>query len=181
MWGFNHMRRRLAWPRHFNRVEVWVMKPSPFSLYQARKLGSYLYVLGVYMCHLFVRQYCVFLFFYLSYAFRIWSYVLDSKSIYIYIFQMKADNPQWICICCYGHIDKYNVWHVILRGRRGRDRLVVAFTTTYAISAYHHWWCEFEFRSGWGVQHYLMKFVSDFRHVRGFLRFPLPIKLTVTI
>jgi hypothetical protein len=24
------------------------------------------------------------------------------------------------------------------RGRRGRDLLVVGFTTTYAISAYHH-------------------------------------------
>jgi len=24
------------------------------------------------------------------------------------------------------------------RGRRGRDRVVVGFTTTYAISAYHH-------------------------------------------
>jgi hypothetical protein len=24
------------------------------------------------------------------------------------------------------------------RGRRGRDRMVVGYTTTYAISAYHH-------------------------------------------
>jgi len=24
------------------------------------------------------------------------------------------------------------------RGRRGRDHMVVGFTTTYAISAYHH-------------------------------------------
>ena len=24
------------------------------------------------------------------------------------------------------------------RGRRGRDRMIVGFTTTYAISAYHH-------------------------------------------
>jgi len=28
------------------------------------------------------------------------------------------------------------------------DRMVVGFTTTYAISAYHHWSCEFESRSG---------------------------------
>jgi hypothetical protein len=30
--------------------------------------------------------------------------------------------------------------HVILkgRGRRGHDRMVVGFTTTYAISAHHH-------------------------------------------
>jgi hypothetical protein len=27
--------------------------------------------------------------------------------------------------------------HVRLRGRRGRDHMVVGFTTTYAISAYH--------------------------------------------
>ena len=30
------------------------------------------------------------------------------------------------------------------RGRRGRDRMVVEFTTTYAISAYQHCCCEFE-------------------------------------
>jgi hypothetical protein len=29
-----------------------------------------------------------------------------------------------------------------------RDLLVVGFTTTYAISAYHHSCCEFESRSG---------------------------------
>ena len=45
-------------------------------------------------------------------------------------------------------------------GCRGRDRMVVEFTSTYAISAYHHW-CEFESRSGQGVQHYVIKFVSD--------------------
>jgi hypothetical protein len=48
--------------------------------------------------------------------------------------------------------------------------MVVGFTTTYAISAYHHWWCEFESRSGRGVQHYVIKFVSDFREVGDFLR-----------
>jgi hypothetical protein len=26
----------------------------------------------------------------------------------------------------------------LIRGRRGRDRMVVGFTTTCAISAYHH-------------------------------------------
>jgi len=26
----------------------------------------------------------------------------------------------------------------LFKGRRGRDRMVVGFTTTYAISAYHH-------------------------------------------
>jgi hypothetical protein len=58
------------------------------------------------------------------------------------------------------------------------------FTTTYAISAYHHWCCEFESRSGRSVQHYVIKFVSDLRQVGGLLRvlrFPPPIKLTATI
>ena len=36
------------------------------------------------------------------------------------------------------------------RGRCGHDRMVVGFTTTYAISAYHHC-CELEFRSWRGV------------------------------
>jgi len=63
-------------------------------------------------------------------------------------------------------------------GRRDRDRMVVGFTTTYAISAYHHWCCEFESRPGQGVQHYVIKFVSDLRQVLGFHP---PIKLTATI
>jgi hypothetical protein len=50
-------------------------------------------------------------------------------------------------------------------GRRGRARIVVGFTTTYAISAYYHGCCEFEFRSGRGIQHYVITFVSDLRQV----------------
>jgi hypothetical protein len=50
-------------------------------------------------------------------------------------------------------------WFLPMRGCRGHDRdgMVVGFTTTYAISAYHHWCCEFESRSEWGVQHYMIK------------------------
>jgi len=51
----------------------------------------------------------------------------------------------------------------------GRDRMVVGFTTTYTISAYHHWSCEFESQSGRGVQH-VIKFVSEMRQVGGFPR-----------
>jgi hypothetical protein len=39
-------------------------------------------------------------------------------------------------------------------------------------------------QGGRGVQHYMIKFVSDLRHVGGFLRvlrFPPPIKLTIMI
>ena len=44
--------------------------------------------------------------------------------------------------------------------------------------------CEFESRSGRGVQYHVIKFVSDLRQVGGFLgvlRFPQPIKRTATI
>ena len=69
-------------------------------------------------------------------------------------------------------------------GCHGRDRMVVGFTTTYAIGAYHHKCCDFESVSWRGVQHYMIKFVSDLRHVGGILwalQFPPPIKLTATI
>ena len=60
-------------------------------------------------------------------------------------------------------------------GCRGRDRMVVGFTS----------WV-FEFRSWRGVldTHYVIKFVSDFRQVGDFLQvlwFPPPIKLNATI
>ena len=43
------------------------------------------------------------------------------------------------------------------------DSMVVGFITTYAISAYHHYRCEFESRSGevYSIQHYVIKLVSD--------------------
>ena len=64
--------------------------------------------------------------------------------------------------------------------------MLVGFTTTCTISAYHHWRCEFELRSGevYSIQHYVIKFVNDLRQVCGFnqvLRFPPPIKPTATI
>ena len=64
----------------------------------------------------------------------------------------------------------YDHWPTFSGGRRGRDRMVVGFTTTYAISTYPHWCCEFESRSGRGVQHYVIKFVSELWQVGGFLR-----------
>ena len=54
----------------------------------------------------------------------------------------------------------------------GHDRMVVGFITTNAISAYHHYRCEFKSHSGWvySIQHYVIKFVSELRQVDGFLR-----------
>jgi hypothetical protein len=56
------------------------------------------------------------------------------------------------------------------KGHRGLDRIVVRFATTYVISAYHHWCCEFKSCSGRGVEHYVLKFISDLRQIGGFLR-----------
>jgi len=55
---------------------------------------------------------------------------------------------------------KYNLYQV--GGHRGRDCMVVRFKTSYAISANHHWRCEFESHSGevYSIQHYVIKFVS---------------------
>ena len=78
----------------------------------------------------------------------------------------------------------YNYYYTKHRGCR--DRMVVGFTTIYAISAYHHKRCEFESCSGevYSIQHYVIKFVSGLRQVCGFLQvflFPPPVKLTATI
>ena len=64
--------------------------------------------------------------------------------------------------------------------------MVVGFSTTCAISAYHHYCCEFKPHSGevYSIQHYAIKLVSDLRQIGGFLRvlwFPPSIKLTATI
>jgi hypothetical protein len=50
-------------------------------------------------------------------------------------------------------------------GRRDSDRMVVGFTTTCEISAYHHKSCEFEPVHGkvYLIQHYVIKSVSDLR------------------
>ena len=72
-------------------------------------------------------------------------------------------------------------------GRRGRDLIVVCFLpllmqsvpiTTKGVSS-NPTHCE-----AYSTQHYVIKFVSDLRHVGDFLwvlRFPPPLKLTATI
>ena len=105
---------------------------------------------------------------------------------------LMIPSEKWFCSCFNtGQIVNYHCLNVICinlprikstGGRLGRDRMVVGFTTTYVISAYQYWCCEFESRPGRGVQHYVIKFVNDLRQVGGFLRvlwFPPPIKLTV--
>ena len=124
---------------------------------------------------------------------------LTSYEIYICIYVVNATDHIVICVCYQLRVtfmcvnDSFVILVFICSlivfsfhtgDRRGRDQMVVGFTTTYIISAYHQWCCEFESRSGRGVQHYVIKFVSDLRQVGGFLRvhrFPPPIKLTATI
>ena len=68
----------------------------------------------------------------------------------------------------------------------GRDRMVVGFTTIYAISAYHHYSCELKSISRRGVLDTTLcdKFVGGLWYVGCYLRvfrLPLPIKLTAMI
>ena len=74
----------------------------------------------------------------------------------------------------------------LFRDRRGRDRMTIGFTTTYAIGAYHAKVVSSNPVHGevYLIQHYVIKFVSDLRQVGGFLRvlqFSPPVILTPTI
>ena len=73
---------------------------------------------------------------------------------------------------CYFHI-------LQIRDHRSHDHMVVGFTTTCVLGAYHHLSCEFDYADGdeYLIQHYMIKFVSGLRQVVGFhwvLRFPPP-------
>jgi hypothetical protein len=61
--------------------------------------------------------------------------------------------------------------------RCGRDHMVVGFTTTYAISAYHHWCCKKVRISIRARCTTLCDLISDLRQVGGFLRV-LPVSST---
>jgi hypothetical protein len=54
---------------------------------------------------------------------------------------------------------------IITRGRCGRDRIVVGFTTPCAISPQHYYSCEFksDLWRVYSIQHYMIKFVSNLR------------------
>ena len=68
------------------------------------------------------------------------------------------------------------------RGCRGRDHIVIGFTTTYAISVVMS--LNFDYDVGYLIQHYVIKIVIDLRQVSGFLqvlRLPPSRKLTATI
>jgi hypothetical protein len=57
-----------------------------------------------------------------------------------------------------------------LQNTTQKTKDMLQINTNTAISAYHQWCCEFESRSGRGVQHYVTTFVSDLQQVGDFLR-----------
>ena len=78
--------------------------------------------------------------------------VVTGKVYYLLVVVVMAT---WSMVVC--------IYQCNQRDCRGRDCMVVGFTITYAISAYHLWCCEFESRSGRGVQHNVVKFVTNLR------------------
>ena len=111
--------------------------------------------------------------------------VNDRKISYLILYtQCNMDNNcccQWLAhvyivtlcwsTCIHIFIAIFTPLSMWIWGRCGGDRMVIGFTTTSAISAYHNWCCEFKSRSGWGVHHYVIKFVSDLRQVMVFSGF----------
>jgi hypothetical protein len=84
----------------------------------------------------------------------------------------KQQYPIHTCICgLRSFILHIPCTFMSYRNRGRRDRMVVGFTTIYAISVYHHKRCEFKFCSGkvYSIQHYVTQFVSDLRQVGSFL------------
>ena len=109
----------------------------------------------------------------LRFIFEIRKWPNETGTIYIFFYIYTCSSVINSITRCFVE-QKVNLLVILfshqIRGRRGRDGMVFRFTTTYAISAYHHICYEFESRSWRGVQHYVINFVSDFRHVGGFLR-----------
>ena len=61
----------------------------------------------------------------------------------------KSHSSATFILFFYSPIDLFvHILLTIKRGRHSRDRMVVGYLTTYAISAYHHQHCEYESPSG---------------------------------
>ena len=81
-------------------------------------------------------------------------------------------------ICEY-YFECFCIWRLMKSHCDSHSLLYLISKTTYAISAYHHWCCGFDSRSGRGVHYYVIKYVSVLREVGGFFRvlqFPSPKK-----
>ena len=99
------------------------------------------------------------------------THTLSPQGINITYYKVEAKPPAMRSLLPYNLLSWWTLSYLnsgfyqrSKRGHRGRDRMVVRFTTTYVISVYHHWCCEFEYRPGRGIQHYVIKFVRVFFH-----------------
>jgi pantothenate kinase len=71
------------------------------------------------------------------------SFVSNNKCLFCKIYFVHTSVLILIHVsvttCIYIHITIINeICNLFFRGHHGRDRIVVGFTTTYAINAYHH-------------------------------------------
>jgi hypothetical protein len=114
---------------------------------------------------------------------------MDAKKWQTFIRLKHHDNWRYYELICWEIFLLLSIYsinrpncHTLNRCRRGRNRMVVGFSTTCTSS---------EVVSSnpvhgnvYSMQHHVIKFVSDLRQVDGFLQvlgFPPPIKLTATI
>ena len=92
----------------------------------------------------------------------VWGWVDNACLLMIYISGIGVH------VCSFMYFEKcfeltifsFNIWTLfyIYAGLSWPwSYMVVGFTSSYSISAYHHWCCEFESHSGQGVQHYVIK------------------------
>ena len=60
--------------------------------------------------------------------------------IYVYVYLKIQLNVNLVQVLRDQNFRYFKIFEFsyLVRGRRGRDRMVVGFTTTYAIIAYHH-------------------------------------------
>jgi hypothetical protein len=103
---------------------------------------------------------------------------------FVHVFFLLIDFFNWI-ILIFEIVSNWssNTLDPLYMENIGKVKLLIIWLPMQ-IRAYHHWCCGFESQAGQGVQHYVIKFVSDLRQVGGFLRvlqFPPPINLTATI
>ena len=76
--------------------------------------------------------------------------------------------------CCHFNFEfiTYSKGTNLRRSHHCCDRMEDGFITTYGISVYHHYRCEFQSHSNevYSIQHYVIKFVGDLRQVGDFLQ-----------
>jgi len=92
------------------------------------------------MCNIFIKSHLN----HVLYIIIHWFSELINNQLNTYGFFLKFYLLH--CMYCLHVVTYYTI--NIERGHHVRDRMVVGFTTTCAISVYSHWCCEFELRSG---------------------------------